>query len=196
MTSQSCGYLPYSKRIEIVDGYSQWVRQQLDDGYIGYYANFMFNQLPGGKRVHVEIMKKEVAAAHGKLTLRVVRKPNSKEWQPLRPRFIGCPDVPVRKNKRKAQRLDIANDGLHFNGILFVPPKRRELDGKCVKGADGRRSRLKTGLIKHFKDQESSYRSRLLGSIHLVRLKDEDVCDYAFKAFKTGKVQYDDMLVL
>jgi hypothetical protein len=168
------------------------------DGYIAYFANFMFNQLPGEYETRLTIMEKEVQRFHGILTRHVVRKPESKAWKPLCPSLIGCPDAPVRKLREKAQRAmgSVANDGWHYNGIILVPPRRRDTGGKTVRDAGGRASRLEVGLIMHVASMERQYLNRRLQRIHVTRCRSAEMVDYVFKTFKAGRVSLDRILVL
>jgi hypothetical protein len=188
-------YLPYANRLALIYGYAELVTSKLNDGYIAYYVNFMFNQLPSNRATQIDIMKKEITQALGKLTTRIVRKPESAAWAILKPSFFGCPDLPVPKHSKKATPLRWVNDGLHFNGILFVPPKRRPGRSKCVRGAENRCSRLRVGLKRHFQERSQTYLTRRLSRIHLTRIRDDGICDYTFKAFKAGKIARDDILV-
>lgn len=187
---------PFSQRIAVVAAYSELLKARIADGYICYYANFMFNQLPGERKTQLDIMKGEIERVFGILLKHVVRKPWSDSWKPLMPRFIGCADLPAPKGKKVDVDVVRVNDGLHFNGLLFVPPRRRKKGGKTVKGAGGRKSRLKVSLIRHFECQSSSYLTRRLVRIHLVRVKNDGITDYALKTYISGKISSDDFLVI
>jgi hypothetical protein len=141
-------------------------------------------------------MKSEISRVLGILTHRVVRKPQSEAWKLLKPWFVGCPDLPVPKSRKVDANLVKVNDGLHFNGFLFVPPRRRACGGRTVKGAGGRKSRLKVGLIRHFDLESYRYLTSRLGRIHLTRVRDEGISEYPFKTYISGKVSGDDFLVL
>ncbi len=192
----SDGWLPYSRRISIAEAYWDLVEDQIGDGYVGYFANFMFNQLPGTRKTQIEIMKSEISRVVGILTQQVVRKPQSESWKLLKPRFVGCSDLPVPKSKKLDADVIRVNDGLHFNGFLLVPPRRRASGGKSVRGARGRKSRLKVGLIRHFELERHRYLTPRLARVHLVRIRDEGISDYPFQIYLSGKISGDDFIVI
>jgi len=43
----SDGWLPYNRRISMVEAYWDLAENSIRNGYVGYFVNFMFNQLPG-----------------------------------------------------------------------------------------------------------------------------------------------------
>lgn len=182
----------------MVKGYDEFVGQKIKDGYIAYLVSFMFNQLPGDHRVQLQIMEEQVRRWHRTLTYHVVRKPESTCWKPLKPILIGCPDSPVRKRARAARRAagTVANDGWHFNAVVLVPPKRRPVGGKTVRGAGGRQSRLKVGLIRHLQKRELKYLHGRLQRVHVKRIEFGTAIDYAFKTFKAGRFSGDSILIL
>lgn len=198
-SSRSFGDLTYSQRQALVQGYDSYIKTKMESGYIAYFVNFMFCQLPGSQKVQWEIMANDVRRCHEILTPHVVRKSKSEAWKPLRPILIGCPDAGTRRKKRKTLRPthSIANDGWHFNGIILVPPRRRiDGGGQTVAGANGRQSRLKIGLIRHFRNEERKYLTRGLERIHVTRIRHGTMIDYAFKTFKAGRFSDEQILIL
>lgn len=189
-------WLPFSQRVSMAGAYSEFVTSRIADGYICYYVNFMFNQLPGQRKTQIDIMKNEIRRVHGILSQQVVRNLQSEAWKPLVPWFIGCPDLPVPKRKKVDVDLVRVNDGLHFNGFLFVPPRRRKRGGATVKGAEGRRSKLKIGLIRHFDRKSHFYLTRRLARVHPERVWNDEIRDYPFKTYLSGKISGDDLLVI
>ena len=94
----------------------------MDEGRDAYFVNFMFNQLPGSRQTRMGIMTQEVERVHSILTHHIVRRPQLEKWDHLRPIFIGSHDLPVFKwGCRELHRLNVVNDGLHFNVVALVP---------------------------------------------------------------------------
>jgi hypothetical protein len=107
-----------NQREEYIAGYSLMIRKNRF-GRVPHYINFMFHHLPGSRQTKIEIMKKQVSRVHDILTRSIVRKRDSVNWQPSRPIFVGCPDLPVWKRDKEPIRNLIVNDGLHFNAICL-----------------------------------------------------------------------------
>ena len=78
----------------------------------------------------------------------------------------------------------ITNDGLHYHGILMVPPQ----------------SRLKVPVQQHFIENQNYYcRDGILNDIDALLIADADasvVVDYALKGWKTGRLPSDEDLLL
>jgi hypothetical protein len=104
----------------IIDAYDDWIVRMTDNCRSAYYLNFMFGQLPSNSRAKKEIMKNEVTRVYATLVTREVRRPRSEQSQGEMPRFFGCPDLPVPKRDKRSRRLVLANEGMHFNGILVL----------------------------------------------------------------------------
>jgi hypothetical protein len=117
----------------MIDGYAQIVEDRVRKGWSCSLMTFMFPQLHGSESRIVHRMKDQVERVYSSFVTRVHRRPNSVPTGSL-PVFIGSADLPVRKNKRSSNQLVRANGGLHFNGLLLVPPT----------------SRLKTAIHLHF----------------------------------------------
>ena len=114
-------YLSRNTRERLVAGYSERIRELIDLGRDPYFINFMFNHIPGSREAKMDVMSAEVTRVHHILTRHIVRKPEAKAWQHLRPIFIGCHDLPVWKHEKVPVRTLIVNDGLHFNAVALVP---------------------------------------------------------------------------
>ena len=76
------------------------------------------------------------------------------------------------------------NDGIHFHGVLVVPP----------------RSRLTTTVEAHFRDQQRLYvldRTRL-DRLHVLPVDRnlDNVVRYALKGLARGRLPYDDIVIL
>src|SRR5258705_7092690 len=117
-TSKECNmsYQTYTQRTQAVLGYDQLIREIIEhEDAEPYYANFMFNHLPGRQSAQIEQMWREVTRFHGLLKRHVVRKFDAPRWRDLVPVLIGVPDLPVWKHKKVPVRSLQVNGGLHFN---------------------------------------------------------------------------------
>jgi hypothetical protein len=177
-------YMPYQKRLDYIQGFDQMVSERTSQNWQPYFLNFMFNRIPGKESTRKTTMTGEVMRVYTTLITNIVRKPHSTSWMSFSPLFFGCPDFPVAKRDKDLVRNVIVNDGLHFNGCLLLPPKR-----KC---------RLKEHLDDHFKrNQERYYRDGYpLDRLHATYIEDGTMIDYAFKQLKRSNVSIDDILVL
>jgi len=162
----------------------------------GYFVNFMFNQLPGGREAKLQQMRRQIERFHGLLTRHIVRKPESKNWRRLRPVLIVAPDLPVpKREKTSLKRLGGANDGLHINGILLVPQHRRR--AKRVEVVSKRKqSRLRVSVKKHLRDKERLFVNESLARVHVTKIARGTMADYMFKTVKKGLADLDDVLIL
>ena len=147
-------------------------------GKRGFFVNFMFNALPGGQKARLQQMHKEIERFHGLLTRHIVRKPESAQWRRLRPILILAPDLPVPKRKKTSFKRTAPNDGLHVNGILLVPKRRRDIaDGSTKR----KQSRLGISMKKHLREKEHIFKSEHLDRVHLTRINRGTMADYMFK---------------
>ena len=100
-------------------------------------------------------------------------------------RGLASPDHPVPKTGSKASVWELTiNGGLHFHGILVLPP-----EDKC---------RLGRHLIAHLHQNESVYCPPDLPLLRIdVRSMSTPVlAEYVLKQFKRGNVDYGDILIL
>ena len=65
-------------------------------------------------------MVDEVMRVYSTLITREARRTRSAASRLTLPRFLGCPDLPVAKREKKAGRLIVPNEGMHFNGVLVL----------------------------------------------------------------------------
>jgi hypothetical protein len=183
---------------QIVRAYSGLIRDKMDEGRDAYFLNFMFNQLPGSRRTRMGVMTQEVERVHSILTHHIVRRPEAENWAHFRPIFIGSHDLPVFKwDRGELHRLDVVNDGLHFNVIALVPPHSHPgLPAWFQYGLWGRQSRLKVPLDQHFREGRKFYLNDQVARIHVTPVKYGTMADYTLKAFKHGRVDSDSILIL
>jgi hypothetical protein len=186
-------YQSYRDRLRIIQAYDEMLKTRLDTSK-GYFINFMFNELPGGRDAKLQQMRRQVERFHSLLTRHIVRKPESKVWRHLRPVLIVAPDLPVPKSVKTSGNKIGANDGLHFNGILLVPPRWRP--AKAKKAVRRRQSRLRTSVRKHLHQEERLFFNESLARAHVTRVQHGTMADYMFKTIKKGLADWDDMLIL
>jgi len=188
----------FSFRKKLVESYSELVGHQMQKGMDAYYFSFMFNQLPGRRRQQTEQMLAEVKRVRDILTRQVVRKPESPNWEHLRPVFIVCPDLPVAKHVKQKVRAFNVNDGLHVNAVVLVPPPPPCYLPRGVNQHPlfGKLSRLREPLDVHFEESKRFYLTEKLYRIHVTPVRGSAIADYVFKNFKSGKIDYDNVRVL
>lgn len=162
-----------------IDAFDSWISRMINGGRSAYFLNFMFRQLPDSRRTRNEIMKDEVCRVYATLVTREVRRPRSSGSQYAMPRFFGCPDFPVPKRDKHSHRLVVANEGMHFNGLLVLSPfGRGELDPE------------------HDLDGEPYVRSNgRLDRIHVTPVDFGSMAHYTFKSIERGG-NWDDILIL
>jgi hypothetical protein len=185
---------PYKDRLRIIEGYDEMLKSRLATSK-GYFVNFMFNQLPGNRKAKLQQMQREIEKFHGLLTRHIVRKPNSKGWRHLRPVLILAPDLPVPKRDKTSGKRTGANGGLHINGVLLVPPRRRQVKTPKAK-AKRKQSRLRISVKKYLREREQIFVNRSLARIDTTRIEHGTMADYMFKTVKKGLATWDDVLIL
>jgi hypothetical protein len=171
--------------LQVIKGYTEWVQGYLDCGWKVYLLTFKFRELGGHKQATVFTMQTEVKRFYATLLTRVNRWPNRESQRHRLPVLIGAPDSPVFKHHGTATVVELSrNLGMHFHAILTIPGK----------------SRLKTGLKKHIKENEPKYLGHhgKLIDIHARRVKHQKqkIVDYLFKHIKRDTFTLDDVLIL
>jgi hypothetical protein len=176
--------LTYLQKVAYIISYDAMIVDRVTRGWQPYFLNFMFRIMPRKLPVKKRIMTDEVQRAYSILTTNVVRKPKSPSWNAWLPFFLGCPDLPVAKNKKVSPWEPVINDGWHFNGCLILPPPDR-----C---------RIRGQLQLHFNELKKAYcpRDRKLHRIYAEPLATPMVADYTLKQYKRGNVAFDDILIL
>jgi hypothetical protein len=191
-TDQRSLNLNRDQREELVAGYSEMIEENMF-GRVAHYINFMFNSIPGSRKTKIEIMEKDITRAYGLLLRSTIRKLDSENWQASRPIFIGCPDLPVVKREKQHIRNFMVNDGLHFNVISLTPAiygAARPLAHLFLP-----RSKLKVSLEEHFRLKQEMYQTEYLYRIYATPITEGTMADYTFKAFRNGRVSYDEIRV-
>lgn len=170
----------YRSRVRTIEGFSEWTRRYVARGYEVYFINLMFKRLPRRLSFFLDPMEDEACRVYQTLVTRVVREP--RKQRDLLPVHFGCPDFPVWKSGKIPPIHLSINDGRHWNGLYFIPPI----------------SRLLCDLDEHFEDNRKSYLKpdRPLQRIHTTQMTHGDMTDYTLKAFKHGRIEHDNILVL
>jgi hypothetical protein len=187
----------FTFREQLVESYSEFIKEFKSRNWDAYYFSFMFDHIAGNELQRKERMFSDVKRAHDILSRHIVRKPNSEAWKHLLPVFIVCPDYPVPKKEKTSIRAFNANDGLHMNAVLLVPPPPPSFLPREVwqHWFSGKQSRLKEPLDVHFQEKSHLYRTDKLYRIDVTPITQGSMGDYTLKNFKNGRVAYDDIRV-
>jgi hypothetical protein len=165
---------------ELVHGYTQMVTDQIRDGWSCSLLTFLFPHLAGSRAAVIERMKDEIQRFYSTLVTRTHRKPRTASPDELPP-LIAVADLPVYKRDKTASPMVLCNGGLHFHGLLLVPPT-------C---------RLKESVDQHIQNRRDLY-LRGLADLHVRRVTHgyDSVVDYVFKTVLRGRVSYDEATLL
>jgi hypothetical protein len=172
-------------RRALIAGYSEMVQRRIDSGWKPHLVTFMFKQLSGKMPVVIGGMKDEIERAYSTFITRVVRDPNSPKSAGQLPVLVAMADLPTFRRHRGGDRADaLVNGGLHYHGVLLVPPA----------------SRLQTGVDFHFFKHRKLYlRDRhCLDRIHVLPIVSDPAraVGYALKGLANGRLSYDDCLLV
>jgi hypothetical protein len=174
---------PYRYSKQLIDGLAHYPKQFVDDGWQSYLTTFNFNQLSGGMRQINHQMQVEIEGTYGSFITRFHRRPH--DYGVIHPVLVAAPDWPVPKREKKQLKEILTNGGLHYHGILLIPPGP---------------TRLKGSVDQHFLDNQSYYvRDRVLNRIDVRPFPCEDaynVTDYALKGLKTNRLPGEDLVIL
>jgi hypothetical protein len=167
-----------------VDGYARLVTDRVNDGWSCHFITFPFAQLPGPRGAVIQAMKGEIQRVYSTFVTRTHRKPRTTPTRDL-PFLVGAADLQVYKKDSRSSPLILCNGGLHFHGLLMVPPD----------------TRLAVPVEEHFREYQDMYlgRRRLITKLDIrpVNETPERAVDYVFKTILRRRVSYDDgVLVL
>lgn len=112
----------------VVDAWGSFVVDYIDAGWQPYLLSFMFKPLRGYEAAKMQQMARLLEKAYGIFVTRVVRKPRAEGRRGRLPIWLCAPDLPVAKRRadKKICVRDVKlNDGLHYQGILLMPPWSR-----------------------------------------------------------------------
>lgn len=174
--------LSMKNRIEIIEGYNDFVQSKVNAGWSVFLITFMYRPLSGNYLSKLHQMKGSIERLYSRLLTRLVRYPSKSEL----PILIGMADFPVPKRRKKSSVMDvIINDGLHFHSILLIPPK----------------SRLRTSLEKHLEENAAIYLGsrRTIDRIDLKPITRGNLyalTDYVFKSIRRGFSYNEHVLIL
>jgi hypothetical protein len=166
-----------------VNGYAQLVADRLNDGWSCHFITFPFAQLPGPRGAVIQAMNGEIQRVYSTFVTRTHRKPRTTPAHDL-PFLIGAADLQVYKKDSRSSPLILCNGGLHFHGLLMVPPD----------------ARLDIPVDEHFREYQDMYlgRRRLITRLDVrpVTETHERAVDYMFKTILRGRVSYDDGVLI
>jgi hypothetical protein len=172
-------------RVKLITGFNSMIIDRVQAGWQPYFVTYVFRHISGGTSKRTRIMTDEVCRVYSQLITRIVRNPNAPSYQQLLPYLMASPDLPVPKRGSKASVRELSiNGGLHFHGVLVLPPEDR-----C---------RLGRHLLAHLHEKESMYcpPDHFLLRIDVRSMSTPMLAEYVLKQIKRGNVDYDDLLIL
>lgn len=174
-------FLTHKQRQEIVRGFGQFFVEKAKMGWRPFLMTFQFNQLPGNPGLIIRQMKDHVSKFHGKFVSSIQRFPSTPMGRRNVPILIGCADLPIAKAKKRSLPEISINDGVHLHGIRALPPLTRVCD-----------------LQSHLSKKGHFYESAPLLPIRSDRIENDipRVVAYAFKAFSSGRIGYDEAVLV
>jgi hypothetical protein len=166
-------------------GCMKWIKERRKEGWTAYYVNFMFHSLQGTSKEVLEQMREAISRDfYSKFLLQFVRHPHDKSAIESMPALQLFPDLPVRKRKRKVTltQLNMNCGGLHYNGIMLIPPV----------------SRFRGRIVEHIEEHQGRYTKGNIERIHVVPIdhREYNIADYAAKTVKWGRADEADILTL
>jgi len=172
-----------TKRL-ITEGYGQWIKEKIDQGWEAHILTITFNQIRGSRASIPNQMKRQLERVYATMLSRIVRCPMSAKNAERLPIWIGCPDFPVPKHQKQSLRNVTINDGLHYHAICLIPPD----------------SRLKETLEDHVADHLELYRGKagLVRELHVRQIASKPgfVVDYMLKSVKRRRVDEAEIIIL
>jgi hypothetical protein len=114
---------------QLLQGYGQWVHDQMAYGWHGYLLSFMFSQIQEFNTSRMDEMKKHLGWFYGRLAKASVPKASSQKWSKFLPQVVLAPDLPVPKHSKVQLRDVTINNGLHWHGLVLVNPLAPKLPG-------------------------------------------------------------------
>ena len=167
---------------QYIEGLCQIVADHITRGFEPYMLTLMFKlaMLNGSSQQ----MSREVNRVYSRFLTECVRNPWSEHNLDNRPVLIACPDWPVRKRYKQDQIKRLPWEGVHWNGILLVPP----------------RNRLKVGVKDHFEtvNRKAYVRAGLpLSRIHVEHISYQLrlATEYVLKSLARRRCTPDDLVI-
>lgn len=163
-------------------GMTEYMYDLAGNGWELYYINFMFEPLPGPMPEKINRMKKAIQIFYGRFCTEFVRDPKSASKQLFLPQLWLFPDRPVGKRGKNSLRDVTFNAGVHFNGLMAIPPV----------------SRFSGNVESSINDKEALFRSKGGSRIHVEPVKNDllTLNDYQTKTIKWHRASADDILIL
>jgi hypothetical protein len=168
----------------LINGHQEMIDNYVKDHWKPYLMSFMYKPLHGNMNCVLE-MQREIYRCYCILIKRFARNPRSPYSQEyLLPKLFAFPDRPVPKHAKKSRADVIINGGLHFQGIILLPPA----------------SRFKECLAQFLERKQSCF-VNLSGKLTCLYAKEIThdlgyVVDYAMKSVKRRTVDFEDVLFL
>jgi hypothetical protein len=175
----------FLERVKLINGFNSMIIDRVQAGWQPYFVTYVFRHISGGISKRTRIMTNEVCRVYSQLLTRIIRDPTAPRYQQLLPYLMASPDLPVPKRGSKASVRELTiNGGLHFHGVLVLPP-----EDKC---------RLGRHLLAHLHEKKELYcpTDHPLLRIDARSMSTPMLADYTLKQIKRGKVAYDDILIL
>ena len=148
-----------------------------------YLLTFMFHKIMAGGYAVRAAMYREVERIYATLLTRIVREPRKASPTDL-PLWIVCPDFPVPKSKKLNLAVVTVNDGQHLHALALIPPSsrlHRPFDAEV---------RRNQGLLTG-----NGTNTMRVDAVHVVN-QHRYVADYGLKALRSGRVGFDDIMLL
>lgn len=177
--------MAYLKRIQLITSFNSMILDRVIAGWQPYFVTYVFRHISGGVAKRKKIMTSEVCRVYSQLLTRIIRDPHAPNYQSLLPYLMASPDLPVPKIGTKSRMAELTiNGGLHFHGVLVLPP-----EGRC---------RLGRKLLTHLSEKERIYcpPDHPLLRIDARPSSTPMLAEYTLKQIKRGNVDYDDLLIL
>jgi hypothetical protein len=182
------GYLRFDINAHI-EGLSKIIRRCSQNGWSVSLFTMMPDRISRDQRLIHPLVHGPVTRTFIRLITRVVRRPNSTFGLGKRPSpiLIGAADLPVPKRRQgKGAGIDPDVDGgLHFHGVLGVPPDSRLRD---------------QSVREHFAKCDGIYRHG--GGIQRIHVEPidpttiRDVMRYCFKTICRGNLGFDESILV
>jgi hypothetical protein len=175
----------FLERVKLITGFNLMIIERVQAGWQPYFVTFMFRHISGGPSKRKQIMTDEVSRVYSQMITRIIRNPTAPKYQQLLPYLMAAPDLPVPKTSSRASLRELTvNAGLHFHGVLVLPP-----EDKC---------RLGRHLLAHLHEKEELYCPPDHSLLRIdARLSSTPMlADYTLKQIKRGNIAYDDLLIL
>lgn len=119
-------------RLSILSAYAEWVNEiakRNDERRYAAIVTLMFRHIPGSFEQKWSVMRREAERVYSTLVRHVVRHPERKSSQSKLPIWVFAPDYPIWKRGKDGGRASLAdvsvNDGLHLQGVMFLPVESR-----------------------------------------------------------------------